>query len=102
MWLTYDDKQKGKKVKCGQVVAGVYYKIVPKSNVLKLNDSIGIQREILDDLTGMGVETIKCKIEGRGIFQSKTSDWLQPGVWQQEWKQHGQQRFLPIKSMEKL
>ena len=100
MWIETYDKGKKQDVKTGQVINGTYYKKVPKTNILKLNDSVDIQRSVLDCLDDMGIENIRIKIEGRGIFNSKLSDWLQPGIWQKDWG-NGEQRFLPIKDMTK-
>jgi len=100
MWIETYDIGKKKKVKTGQVIRGTYYKTVPSKNILKLNDGIGIQRDILDRLEGMGIEKIRCNVAGRGIYNSSLSDWLQPGIWQQDWG-NGPQRFLSIKNMTK-
>ena len=84
------------------ILNGVFYKEVKESNILKLNDSVGIQRDVLDELGEIGIGDIKCRIEGRGIFDSTWSDWMQPDVWQREWKNHGLQRFMQIKKMKKV
>lgn len=100
MWITVFDKGKNRYVKCGQLINGTYYKDVKKSHIFKQDDTVGCQREILDKLVKWKIENIRCRIEGRGIYNSKTIDWMETGRRQNDWG-HGIQRFLPIKDMRK-
>ena len=88
MTITTYDKQKGKVIKAGEVKGDTFIKFKPQ--LMRVNNSYGIQENIFQKLIELKVKTIK-----NGKYKATIKDYLEHGLVADYGA--GKQRFLSLK-----
>lgn len=94
---TYDEG-KYKKVHCGYVQDGTFYREVTNKHYMVKYKGYGIQQDVLAKLLSLGVKKIEIKTQSGLMHKSKLTDWILKGKKSDEG--NGLQVFLPVEKME--